>query len=202
MSCTAGCRVRHAAPKMDLTVLHCVPKLPLPRMGRNRHPTTSFSTPRGYAGSQTLCLSKENVKENLWVLLWLDSTVKSAWVPPMCPLGHLGQKTGAHLWKENQRTQPRTPFRKHPHGQNTSIKWEAQIQVSLQHGVHIHRFSLKEHALFIWPKVFLGDKPFTTLPRAWPQQGCGNGGTMGPGRNMQLGRERSDFPGCRCPKAV
>ncbi|PKU42171.1 hypothetical protein llap_7516 [Limosa lapponica baueri] len=45
-------------------------------------------------------------------------------------------------------------------GQSTNMrKWEAQIQVSLQHEVHIHRYSLKEHALLIRPKVFLGDKP-------------------------------------------
>lgn len=36
-------------------------------------------------------------------------------------------------------------------------------------------------ALLIWPKAFLGDKPFTTLPGAWPQRGSGNGGIMGPG---------------------
>lgn len=61
---------------------------------------SQFLKPRGYVGKQTLCQPKENVKENFRVLLWLDFTVEAeltAWVPPMCPLGHLDQTRGAYL---------------------------------------------------------------------------------------------------------
>lgn len=75
-------------------------KAPHRENGENTASKSQLLTSRGSTGKQTLCWPKENVKENLQVLLWLDFPVETeltAWVSPMCPLEYLGQTRGAYL---------------------------------------------------------------------------------------------------------